>query len=78
MLIKNIEKLKQFGIYQDHTNVNTKNFGKHNLFYGWSGSGKSTLSGLFRCIENKAISSKFPSSEFSGKNRTSIYLTSIG
>lgn len=64
MSIKDIKKLKQFGIFQDHTNRNAKDFGKYNLFYGWNGSGKSTLSGLFRCIENKATSSKFPSSEF--------------
>jgi wobble nucleotide-excising tRNase len=64
MSIKNIQKLKQFGIFQDHTNSNAKDFGKYNLFYGWNGSGKSTLSGVFRCIENKATSSKFPSSEF--------------
>ena len=64
MSIKNIQKLKQFGIFQDHTNSNAKDFGKYNLFYGWNGSGKSTLSSLFRCIENKATSSKFPSSEF--------------
>ncbi|MGR6872297.1 AAA family ATPase [Pseudomonas sp. HK3] len=64
MSIKNIQKLKKFGIFQDHTNYNAKDFGKYNLFYGWNGSGKSTLSGVFRCIENKTTSSKFPSSEF--------------
>lgn len=64
MAIKNIQKLKQFGIFQNHTNLNAKDFGKYNLFYGWNGSGKTTLSGLFRCIENKANSAKFPSSEF--------------
>lgn len=64
MSIKNIKKLKQFGIFQDHTNSNAKDFGKYNLFYGWNGSGKSTLSDLFRCLEYKATSSKFPSSEF--------------
>lgn len=64
-MIKKIQQLKQFGIFQDHTNSNAKDFGKYNLFYGWNGSGKSTLSGLFRCIENKSTSSKFPSSEFS-------------
>lgn len=65
MSIKSIQKLKKFGIYLDHTNTNAKDFGKYNLFYGWNGSGKSTLSGLFKCIENKTTSSKFPSSEFS-------------
>ena len=64
MSIKNIQKLKQFGIFKDHTNSNAKDFGKYNLFYGWNGSGKSTLSGVFRCIENKTTSSNFPSSEF--------------
>ena len=80
MSIKNIQKLKHFGIYQDHTNTNAKDFGKYNLFYGWSGSGKSTLSGLFRCIENKATSSKFPSSEFEVRvdNGTLITQANVG
>ncbi|WP_085918752.1 AAA family ATPase [Halomonas sp. CSM-2] len=64
MSIKNIPKLKQFGIFQNHINANAKDFGKYNLFYGWNGSGKSTLSAVFRCIENKANPVKFPSSEF--------------
>lgn len=80
MSIKNIQKLKHFGIYQDHTNTNAKDFGKYNLFYGWNGSGKSTLSGLFRCIENKATSSKFPSSEFEVRvdNGTLITQANVG
>lgn len=80
MSIKSIQKLKQFGIYQDHTNSNAKDFGKYNLFYGWNGSGKSTLSGLFRCIENKVTSSKFPSSEFSvsADNGTLITQANVG
>lgn len=64
MSIKNIQRLKQFGIFNNHTNANAKDFGKYNLFYGWNGSGKSTLSGMFYCIENKSNSKKFPSSEF--------------
>ena len=64
MSIKNIKTLKEFGIFQNHTNPKAENFGKYNLFYGWNGSGKSTLSGVFRCIENKAHSVRFPSSEF--------------
>jgi wobble nucleotide-excising tRNase len=64
MSIKSIQKLKRFGIFHNHTNASAKDFGKYNLFYGWNGSGKSTLSGLFRCIEKKANSEKFASSEF--------------
>ena len=75
MSIKNIQKLKQFGIFQDHTNSNAKDFGKYNLFYGWNGSGKSTLSSLFRCIENKTTLSKFPSSEFSVSVNTGTPIT---
>ncbi|MBD3586432.1 AAA family ATPase [Salinimonas sp. HHU 13199] len=80
MSIKSIQKLKQFGIYQDHTNAYAKDFGKYNLFYGWNGSGKSTLSGLFRCIENKSTSSKFPSSQFSVSidNGTLITQANVG
>ena len=63
-MIKNISHLKQFGIFQNHTNTDAKDFGKYNLFYGWNGSGKSTLSGVFRCVENNTASSKFPFSEF--------------
>lgn len=64
MSIRNIQKLKRLGIFQNHTNAYAKDFGKYNLFYGWNGSGKSTLSSVFRCIENKSSPMKFPSSEF--------------
>ncbi|MHA7879223.1 MAG: AAA family ATPase [Saccharospirillum sp.] len=79
MSIKNIQKLKKFGIFQNHTNAYAKDFGKYNLFYGWNGSGKSTLSGVFRCVENSTASSKFPSSEFtvSVDNGAPITQTSV-
>ena len=64
MTIKNIRKLKRFGIFQDHSSSGAKDFGRYNLFYGWNGSGKSTLSNVFRCIEGKKPSTKFPTSEF--------------
>ena len=64
MSIKNIQKIKHFGIFQNYTNTNAKDFGRYNLFYGWNGSGKSTLSTVFRCIENKSNPKYFPSAEF--------------
>ncbi|NKC12691.1 MAG: AAA family ATPase [Gammaproteobacteria bacterium] len=64
-MIKNIQRLKEFGIFQDHNASGAKNFGRYNLFYGWNGSGKSTLSNLFRYIEKHNPSNKFPSAEFS-------------
>lgn len=74
-MIKNIQRLKQFGIFHNHTNANAKDFGKYNLFYGWNGSGKSTLSGVFRCIENNTTSSKFPSSEFTASIDSGVTIT---
>ncbi|TVZ41179.1 wobble nucleotide-excising tRNase [Alteromonadaceae bacterium 2753L.S.0a.02] len=64
-MIKNIQSLKSFGIFQNHTNGAAKDFGRYNLFYGWNGSGKSTLSCLFRSLENRSISPKFPACNFS-------------
>jgi wobble nucleotide-excising tRNase len=64
MTIKTISKIKDFGIFKNHNNSGVQDFGKYNLFYGWNGSGKSTLSSLFYCIENNALSEKFPSCEF--------------
>ncbi|MCJ8319515.1 MAG: AAA family ATPase [Colwellia sp.] len=66
-MIKNILTLKNFGIFQNHSNKGINDFSKYNLFYGWNGSGKSTLSSLFRCIENNTSSERFPSAEFSIK-----------
>ena len=63
-MIKNIQLLKRFGIFQSYTSAKTKDFGKYNLFYGWNGSGKSTLSYLFYCVENNTPTNKFPKAEF--------------
>lgn len=64
MTIKSISKLNGFGIFNNYTNAGVQDFGKYNLFYGWNGSGKSTLSNLFRCIENRSQSEKFPTASF--------------
>jgi len=53
MIVK-IDKLKNFGIFQNYLHDNSlSNFNRYNLFYGWNGSGKSTLVNLFRWIETK-------------------------
>ncbi|ENU4085287.1 AAA family ATPase [Enterobacter asburiae] len=56
-MIRSINKLRGFGIYENHNNINCDEFSKFNLIYGWNGSGKSTLTKLFRCIEKKNIGS---------------------
>ena len=63
-MIKDIQQLKRFGIFRNYRKSDTKDFGKFNLFYGWNGSGKSTLSSLFRCIEIRSNSDRFPFAEF--------------
>ena len=65
-MIKKIQSLKRFGVFNEynHKNDRTEEFRKFNLIYGWNGSGKSTLAHVFRCIENKTISTQFTSSEF--------------
>ncbi|OIP82676.1 MAG: hypothetical protein AUK44_07105 [Porphyromonadaceae bacterium CG2_30_38_12] len=53
-MITKINKLKNFGIFQNYIHDNSlADFKQYNLFYGWNGSGKSTLVDLFRWIETK-------------------------
>ncbi|WP_205948376.1 AAA family ATPase [Rahnella victoriana] len=64
-MIKKINKLRDFGIYENHENLNCDTFSKFNLIYGWNGAGKSTLTKLFRCIEKKDIAnSGYPLASF--------------
>jgi wobble nucleotide-excising tRNase len=64
-MIKNIQKLKNFGIFQDYLyDTILKDYNHYNLFYGWNGSGKSTLSSLFESIERKEQSQEYPLSEW--------------
>jgi wobble nucleotide-excising tRNase len=63
MIIK-INKLKDFGIFQDFSWGNLDNFKKKNLIYGWNYSGKTTLSKLFQILEFKDKDKYFPNSEF--------------
>jgi len=74
-MIKNIKKLKNFGIFQDCNNSDIKDFGQFNLIYGWNGSGKSTLSTLFESLEKKTKPAKFPSAEFTVNCENNIAIT---
>ncbi|MGZ8241138.1 MAG: AAA family ATPase, partial [Methylobacter sp.] len=74
-MIKNIQKLKNFGIFQDCSNSGVNDFGKFNLIYGWNGSGKSTLSTLFESLEKKTKPAKFPSGEFTVNCENNITIT---
>lgn len=65
-MINKINKIKNFGIYNSYrfSNVQTPEFKKFNLIYGWNYSGKTTLSRIFRSFELKKISPGYESSEF--------------
>lgn len=53
-MISSIESIKNFGIYKDYQKcINTKDFERYNLFYGWNGSGKSTLVRILQMLETK-------------------------
>lgn len=74
-MILNIQKIKNFGIFQDCNNSGVQNFGKYNLIYGWNGSGKSTLSTLFESQEKKSKPVKFASAEFTVNCENNISIT---
>ncbi|MDP1725546.1 MAG: AAA family ATPase [Bacteroidota bacterium] len=52
-MITKINKLKNFGIYQDFTWGALPEFKRFNLIYGWNRSGKSTLSRVFSSCEKE-------------------------
>lgn len=55
-MINSIESIKNFGIYKDYQKcINTKNFERYNLFYGWNGSGKSTIVRILQMLETKLL-----------------------
>lgn len=69
MLIKKLNKIKEFGIFKDFRWVNTiPEFEKYNLMYGWNYSGKTTLSRIFRAFEMRSAHPCYTSAEFELEN----------
>ncbi|WP_438712151.1 AAA family ATPase [Aquimarina muelleri] len=64
-MIKKINRLKKFGIYQDFSWNDLDDFKEKNLIYGWNYSGKTTLSKLFQNLEFKDKNKYFSGAEFS-------------
>lgn len=64
-MIKQIEKIENFGIFKDFRWVKgISEFKRYNLLYGWNYSGKTMLSRLFRVIELRKHHQDFGSVEF--------------
>jgi wobble nucleotide-excising tRNase len=52
MMIKQINKIKDFGIFKKFDwNNSIPRFNAFNILYGWNYSGKTTISRIFRCFE---------------------------
>ena len=62
-MITQINKLKNFGIYQNYSWNTVDDFKKKNLIYGWNYSGKTTLSKLYQVLEFKDKNRHFSGSE---------------
>lgn len=64
-MLKSIEKIKKFGVFQNFTkHAGIKEFAEKNLIYGWNYSGKTTLSRLFAKLELKSPHPDFADCEF--------------
>ncbi|MDD3721930.1 MAG: AAA family ATPase [Lutibacter sp.] len=63
-MITKINKLKNFGIFQNFSWNGLDNFKNKNLIYGWNYSGKTTISKLFQNLEFKDKNKYFSDSEF--------------
>ncbi len=63
-MLKKIDRLKGFGVFQEFSWNNLDDFKKKNLIYGWNYSGKTTLSKLFQNLEFKDKDKYFSDSEF--------------
>ena len=63
MLLR-INKLKNFGVYQNFDWGSLDDFKNKNLIYGWNYSGKTTISKLFQILEYRYKNICFPRAEF--------------
>lgn len=65
-MLKRIESLKAFGIFDDYTRpADTKDFCDRNVIYGWNYSGKTTLSRLFHALNERKLPDTLDGAQFS-------------
>lgn len=63
-MIKKINTLKKFGVFQNFTWNTLPEFNEKNIFYGWNYSGKTTISRLFSSLKNKELNKSYLEAEF--------------
>lgn len=64
MRVKQIASIKDFGIFSDYRGEKVKEFGIHNVIFGWNYSGKTTLSRIFRSLEERKPHPNFKGGKF--------------
>ena len=64
MKIKQIRSIKNFGIFSNYQGSQVKDFGDHNIIFGWNYSGKTTLSRMFRILERQSPHPDFKDGTF--------------
>ena len=69
-MLRNIGRVRNFGVFDDCNGVGLQDFCDFNLIYGFNYSGKTTLSRAFACLENRSVHPDYPEAElaFSGKD----------
>jgi len=63
-MIKQINTLKNFGVYKNFNGNNLPVFNEKNIIYGWNYSGKTTLSRIFSSLQERHLNECFTDSEF--------------
>ena len=66
-MIKKIQHIKLFGVFNDFnwdTTENIQEFKTKNIIYGWNYSGKTTLSRIFSSLRDKQVHEKFKDGQF--------------
>ncbi|MFA9289925.1 MAG: AAA family ATPase [Solirubrobacteraceae bacterium] len=78
-LIKNIESLSDFGIFQNSEWNDLPDFKRFNLIYGWNRCGKTTLSRVFSSCEKKSTyhTDTFKQFPVNGEFEITLYDTTL-
>ena len=63
-MIKQINNIKEFGIFKTFNWGSIRQFKTYNAIYGWNYSGKTTLSRIFRCFELGLLHDDYESGTF--------------
>ena len=63
-MIKKINTIKKFGVFDDFNWANLPDLTVKNILYGWNYSGKTTLSRIFACLEKKSLHPDYPEGQF--------------